>query len=258
MTQPLGFRKSHAVEVLQAWEKAIVVRKQQEIVHLLDEWERQPFASGFLPLSSNASASQHEFFDRFLREVIPFDCLKIGGWRPNENQLSDVVAAFFDHTWGHDHSFAIFDALVDTVWDKISSPAIAFIKSLSGAERYGFSVKREQSGEHSRADIDLCGRNFLVRIEHKVRGGFETYGHGNIPQTERLLDDAKMRAESLQIETSHVCCVLLTPEGHAAMAQDFVALSFDAFAETVANAMKSCSDECATSIRGFLNFYRRL
>lgn len=225
---------------------------------LIAEWERQPFAARFVSLSGDASASQQKFLDQFLREVTPFDCLKIGGWHPNENQLSDVVAALFDQSWRHGHSFTILDALMEAASAKTSSPAVAFIKSLSATERHDFSVKREQAGEHSRADVDLCGRNFLVRIEHKIRGGSETYDHANKAQTERLLGDALERATSLQIQKAHACCILLTPEGYEATARDFVALSFGEFAKTITKALHSRSDEGAASIKGFLNFYRRL
>ena len=97
-----------------------------------------------------------------------------------------------------------------------------------------------------------------MRIEHKIRGGSETYGNRNKPQTDRLMEDALERAKLLQIEKDNVCCVFLTPEGHAATSSKFITLSFSDFADTLARSLQSRLDGCAVSIKGFLNCYRRL
>ncbi len=252
--RPVGTNKQREFSGLIAqWEQETFA-KQREFSRLIAQWERQPFAGAFLPLTLKARLADQAFLDQYVLEVRPFDCFMIGGWRPNENQLSDVIAGLFDQNWGHDHSPAIFDSFLKVARGKSASPAIDYIQSLSRNERHNFSVKREQSGADSRADIDIYGQNFLVRIEHKIRGGSETLVRRK-GQASRLLGNAIDRAKLLQIDKMNVCCVFLTPEGRAASIRDFIPLSFGDFADGIAECIRqalspaSCSRCCARAAR---------
>src|SRR5207302_8418019 len=91
------------------------------------------------------------------------------------------------------------------------------------------SVRRERWGYSSRADIDIFTRGhdaFLVRIEHKIRGGTETFVAGKA-QTPRLWNDAiERRSKELRIDPGNVIGIFLSPGGEPAISRDFGVMSF--------------------------------
>jgi len=201
-----------------------------------------------------------EFLVRFLKELQPFefDCCDIGGWHPNENELSNVIAAIFNPRRQHGFAGASLDALLDLIAAKTSlgsvKETIAYIKALKPEDKYELKVIREGAGEVSRSDIELVGRNFLICIEHKLRGVAETTHENGQAQTVRLLKDVKKKLAS---DTQPVIGILLSPEGKPAVSEQFTAIKFGELATAVASAISNSWKPAAASIRGFMAYYGR-
>ena len=103
-----------------------------------------------------------------------------------------------------------------------------------------------------------------MRIEHKIRGGTETF-IGDKAQTPRLWKDAiEQRSKELGIEPVNVIGIFLSPGGEPAASPDFGALSFAEFADAVRAAIadvlvgaKGIPGAAALSVLGFMSFYGR-
>jgi hypothetical protein len=205
--------------------------------------------------------------DSFIREIEPFDCLLIAGWSPNENQLSDVIAALFDQRWGHPFAISILSNVLDALVanSSLSMVRAAYFKQSLDPETTQIFVRREKQGDLSRADIDIYTRGpdaFLVRIEHKIRGGSETVV-GEKGQTFRLLKDAVGLARELRISADNVIGIFLSPGGDAAESRKFGTLSFEEMSKAVRSAITAAAPKgaelsrAAESILGFMCFYGR-
>lgn len=230
---------------------------------MLDSWAKQPFANGYVTKDSN---DHHALLNSFLHEVEPFDCLIIARWHPSENQLSDVVAALFDSDWGHPFALPILNGVLDALVSKQSltptmRDTVSQIQRSLDISRTRISVRREHVGLTSRADIDVFRRGsegFFVRIEHKLRGGTETFS-ADAHQTTRLWKDAVEEG----LGFPNVLGIFLSPEGRSAQDSNFVKLSFRELAKAVNTAVTGvCTDTkllppAAVSILGFMSFYGR-
>jgi hypothetical protein len=136
---------------------------------ILDNWKRQPFAKSFSALSDNADAHRG-LLQTFIRQIEPFDCLQIAGWEPDENQLSDVIAALFSPNWGHPFHVRILRHVLEALVASGSLSAVKYakIENTLDPNRTQLFVRRERRGDSSRADLDVYTRGpdaFLVRIE---------------------------------------------------------------------------------------------
>jgi hypothetical protein len=224
---------------------------------LLTSWS----AAQYKIYQEQGSIHQH-FLVRFLEKIQPleFDCCDIGGWRPGENELSNVIAAIFDPRWQHGFNVACFDALLALIATKPSlesaQKTIASIKALIPEDKSKLRVIREGAGDTSRSDIELIGRDFLICIEHKSRGGLET-DVGGLPQTVRLLKDARRKAKAQRITSDRVIGVLLSPEGKPAESDEFIAIQYGELATAITSAICTSSGGAAASIRGFMAYYGR-
>jgi hypothetical protein len=127
-------------------------------------------------------------------------------------------------------------------------------------------VGRERWGTASRADIDVYRRGpegFLICIEHKIRGGEETFIEERF-QTDRLWDDADGRATSLGIDTKNIIAIFLSPDGKDAHNKHFVPLKFVEFSSAVTAAVtETCaknklSSTAGASILGLMSFYGKV
>jgi hypothetical protein len=243
---------------------------------VLDCWRGQSFATSTKSLMEN-TADHEALLRSFVFKVEPFDCFLIANWRPNENQLSDVILALFDRNWGHPFALPILQGILGTLLSKRLSAEtrdlVMHIRSSLDRDRPQILVRRERWGSSSRADIDICSRGangFLLCIEHKVRGGKETFIDDKF-QTERLWEDAvgvDGRAAHLEIDSKRVIAIFLTPDLEPARCNQFVSLSFGEFADAATTAVTAylavtdrpsdAATSAATSILGFMNFYRRI
>jgi hypothetical protein len=235
---------------------------------LLDRWEQSPVGKSFKALTEDAGAHQ-DFLKRFIDEVEPFDCLLIAGWQPSENELSNVIAALFSQSWGHRFGATILKSILAVIASKCSLSAVKgeVIKDIQRCcnSRTQLFVRREHWGGSSRADVDIYTpgpEGFLVRIEHKIRGGSETYQDRKY-QTFRLWNDANTQADDLLINRDRVIGIFLTPSGEPARSGEFVNISYGVFADAVRAAVtKQMAVEngisaAAASILGFIGFYGR-
>ena len=148
------------------------------------------------------------FLGRFLHDIQPFDWVTIARLRPNENQLSDVIAAMFDQRWRHPFAAGIFLRLLRELSARDSKVACVYSKIVGSIADDPLQIfaSRECFGPSSRADIDIhtlgvC--EVMMRIEHKARGGAETYIMGKA-QTDRLWADALRRANKFHISDDNV------------------------------------------------------
>jgi hypothetical protein len=240
---------------------------------VLGSWADQSFSRSFRSLLEN-QADHEALLYSFISKIEPFDCLLIAGWQPVENQLSDVIAALFNAKWGHPFSQGILHFILGALLRNealLMETRDLIIHIQHSLEKYRMQtfVRRERRDSASRADIDVYApgpEGFLLRIEHKTRGGRETVVNG-IYQTQRLWRDAVCeggRAARLGIDQNRVIGVFLTPDGEPAKSSHFLALSFDEFADAVIDAVTVGSaggaerpSSAAASILGFMSFYRR-
>jgi hypothetical protein len=214
----------------------------------LNEWP-QPFASRYLHLLDDRT-DHHELLAEAIRDRGLFDCFSIAKWRPNENRLSDVIAALFDPGWGHEYWLPILKSVLAKLHEKAPGQPIASVRESLDGMQARVRVRREVRGSMSRADIDIYGPDFVVRIEHKLRGGSETIVSGE-PQTNRLARDAG----DSNLKT---ILVYLSPEGGRSEKRDFIPLSFRELAEAVAKALGLVKlTPIQASIVGFIDFYGR-
>lgn len=236
---------------------------------VFDNWTQQSFANTFMSLIEYDSTLRN-LFDSFIREIQPFDCLQIGGVQLTENQQSDVIAALFDQNWGHSFARPILKYVLAALSRKgsLSKAICDLIKDLNESlvlDQRMIFVRRENRGASSRSDIDVYAPGpdgFLMRIEHKIRGGWETVISGK-HQTQRLLEDAIDRAMKLGIDRRKVIAIFLTPDGASAANPEFALLSFREFSDAVRAAIIDTSDTsqisaAAASILGFMTFYGRM
>ena len=178
---------------------------------LLNLWTGQ-FLDAF-QASLQPKWSHRVFLKKFLREIQPFDWVSIAGWQPDENRLSDVIAALFDTRWGHSFGTGILLRVINTLASR-NPNLVSIYQDLQwtiGEELPRINVRRERRGSSSRADIDVHTRGvraIFVRIEHKLRGGVETYVRGK-KQTDRLWTDAVERAHQLNIKSENVVGIFL-------------------------------------------------
>src|SRR5580704_3110751 len=233
-TRAFGIRKSR--KLIAEWDNVFA---HGNSVAVLDAWTLQPFAKSFESLAEDSTAHR-SLLQLFTYDVEPFDCLQIGGLQPNENQLSDVIAALFDQNWGHPFALPILKRILDALLRKGShsratSDSILRLQDSLVPDHTSILVKRERRGDASRADIDVYapGSNgFLVCIEHKIRYGAETFIAGEY-QTHRLFRDAVTRAAQLHSARENVIAVFLTPGGEKATNADFAVLTCRVFADAI-------------------------
>ncbi|HEX4409965.1 MAG TPA: PD-(D/E)XK nuclease family protein [Xanthobacteraceae bacterium] len=216
------------------------------------------------------SADSERLLTSFISQIDPFDCFSIAGWQPNENQMSNVIAAIFNDNWGHNYGQNVLKEVLSVLHNnasltKTQSSTVKRIVRFLSRGRRRFSIKREQRGDLSRADIDIFSPegNFLVRIEHKIRFGTETYIKGS-RQTDRLTVDARSLVDELQISPDNIIFILLSPEGKPAANREFGSISYAQFAEAIKRTVirkihsKRQVDSSAMTILGFAQFYGRL
>jgi hypothetical protein len=194
-------------------------------------------------------------------ELGGFDCFEIGGWRPTENQLSDIIAAILDPRRGHGFGFEILQALFNRLLTYPFSPVqqlrVRNVANAIQAAGGDITVKRERIGMSSRADIEVWGRNFLIIIEHKVARGKETFGNVT-HQTFRLEHDFTEKAAKFGIQATHLILIFLTPEGMRPQNPEFIPVSFEFLSKAIAEVVEREGTLAARSILGFSAFYRRL
>jgi hypothetical protein len=228
---------------------------------ILSDWQRQPFSGNYSRTTVEQMEVHANLLQSFMAKMEPFDCFQVARWRPGENQLSDVIAALFDEGWGHGFSKGILRQLLThfAVASKRQAHqrAVAQIQACLDAHEGRLFVRREQRGDSSRADIDIYRGDFLVRIEHKIRGGRETEV-GGIAQSKRLWEDSRKRAASIGIPEANVLAIMLSPESRKAKDESFLAMSFRDFAAAVTTSLKGNDSAPAVSILGFVNFYGRV
>jgi hypothetical protein len=258
-------KRAGARKLLQNWHDTKGLTSAQR---LLGSWQQQPFAAPYEKIQRDNS-EHHHFLAEAVRECELFDCLLIGGWRPNENELSDVVAALLSPTWGHGFWRHALKNLLVAIHEKLPKRKSTRIRNVAEqiSKRIdadsGIVVGREHWGENSRADIDVYGSGFFLRIEHKTRYGAETPHSSGVAQTERLFKDAAAYAALLGIAPENVLAVLLSPNGQQASSSDFCAISYREFATSIRKAITDSIEgidrlpRAAESILGFLNFYGR-
>ena len=255
------FTIRNANGILAEWSKEFAYANAAAV---LDDWQSQSFAKSFKSRMEENSDTYHDLLQSFIRVIEPFDCLLIAGWEPHENELSDVVAALFNPNWGHPFAVEILKHVLGALVSNGSLSAAKYesIQKSIGPERTQLFVRREHWGDSSRADIDVytSGRDaFLVRIEHKIRGGAETFIRGQA-QTSRLWKDAA----KVGIEPGNVIGIFLSPGGEPAASRDFRVLSFAEFADAVCSALTDSlgganhTSKAAESILGFMSYYRRM
>jgi hypothetical protein len=260
-----SFGPNGATRLFAEWDDIFGYRTATNV---LEKW-KQEFLDEEMYLIRECSTSNEAILRSFVHEVMPFDCLAIGGWKPNENRLSDVVASLFSTNWNHPFAVPIlrcvFNALISDAADLSPGRRNSIERLRSSFDRSPLQifVWRERPGALSRADIEIfvSGKEpMLITIEHKVRDGEETLIDG-VQQTIRLWDDAVARAEQLGVPADRVIGIFLTPGGDLPTNDKFVPMSFQAFAEAVCAGVKGHPDkhisEAAMSILGFMNFYRR-
>jgi hypothetical protein len=209
----------------------------------------------------NITTVYNQLLSLHASQIGGFDCFGIGGWRPNENQLSDIVAALFDPKRGHGLGLRILQVfLIHLLNYPLSSAQRIRVRNVAHSIQVTGSdvtVKRERIGLSSRADIEVWGNDFLLIVEHKVARGKETFGHAT-HQTFRLEHDFATKAAQFGIEASHIVMIFLTPEGMLPHNPEFIPVSFELLSKAIAEVVEQEHTPVARSILGFCEFYRRL
>src|SRR5436190_21018174 len=68
---------------------------------LLELW-RTELAPEILPtLGGDWLDRSNGLLDEYRNQIEPFDCFRLGGWKPSEIELSDVIAALLDPAQHH-------------------------------------------------------------------------------------------------------------------------------------------------------------
>lgn len=181
-----------------------------------------------------------------------FDIFRTVGFYADENHLSDAIAALLNPQGHHQLDLLPLVKLLETIKVKAPQSNAEQILTVLPENRPYIFVHRERPEERTRPDITIIGRDFIIFIENKVRGGMETV-RWNTFQTIRqweVLEDKYEHLYPLRL------AVFLSPEGKSAAAKNFVALSVSEMAIALRKAVievKNCPYQ--SSIEAFLDFY---
>jgi len=146
------------------------------------------FLEGFTQTLSKAIEDDR----KIAKNLNVFDVI---GFQRDEIRHSMVLAWLLDRWGTHSQGTLFFEGFLKTC----SLPEW-FVKR-------DYSVSRELSGEESRVDIEILGKEFLIQIENKV-GSVE-----GEDQTAREFRDIVKRAKTLKIPPQNTYQVFLTPSG---------------------------------------------
>jgi len=184
-----------------------------------------------------------------------FDIFRTAGFIATEKGLSDAVASLIDPKRAHRLGIWPLKILLK----KLRNRAPARVGAISRALRKpvgDIQVLRERHEEKTTPDIEIVSRKFLIFIEHKLRGGGETYLNGQ-PQTSRQWNALEQKCTRDEIPIERCLAIFLTPEGKQPAHSEFVSLSVDELASAFLEAMKM-TRKCPSkhSIKAFLHYYR--
>lgn len=181
-----------------------------------------------------------------------FDIFRKAGFQADENMLSDAIAALLDPRESHYLGIWPLQKLLDKIETKAPASAAGVIKTRLEQNQPYIRVFREKREEKTIPDLEICGNDFLIFIENKIRGGQETY-RGNQWQTDRQWAILQRKSE---IHGTSILAIFLTPEGKPARNPNFVSLSVNEIITSLREAVVA-AQYCpyAHSIQTFLDFY---
>lgn len=149
------------------------------------DWRRIPGLRDHADLLSLAESS----------EVLNFDPFRKLGWRLLEHQARDVLRDLLDPDVPHGLHSRAAEALLDAA---IARPHLSPVLRRRArrvrdlVSRVPYRVEIEYRVPHGRIDIALLSPAFLVFIELKRSGGWETVAHGRTQLSRHLADLADL------------------------------------------------------------------
>ena len=194
-----------------------------------------------------------------------FDLLRIGGFRPDENALSDMLAALRDPQRIHGLGAApLRQMLLALARQRGSDPEwcerLGWLVTRAEEERPRISVIRELPVRDTIPDIAILAPSFTIFLENKVRGGKETNHWSGLAQTVRQWHALLRRADRLAFDPGRdVLGVLLTPEGYIAKCPSTVHLSTAELAAALRKAgAEAGAGASQAELATFLTYYEWL
>lgn len=251
-------RAGQAVASFAAWRAADLA----EASRLLATWR---------PLYEQHAAAQAPDLDAAERVLAAlrksglgrFDLLRIARFLPDEDTLSDILAAVLNPRQGHGLGTRPLQALLLAVRGRrrlAKRHAIRIDRLLRLVEEDAgqITVIRERNEQATRPDIAVFGPSFALFIENKRRGGRETPHPSGLGQTERQQQALERRAQRLGLAPeTDVLGVLLSPEGHRASSAEFVPLTCVELAGSLRRVLPEGApeDHVLAAVSAFLTFY---
>jgi hypothetical protein len=176
----------------------------------------------------------------------------IGGFQPSENDLSRVLASLLNPNAPHRLGFKPLQLFLQKLNDMHHTfPIIKPTKP----EIQQIHVRIDKKVEDTRPDIEICGPNFLIFIENKIRGGTETLNEKGF-QTTRQFDALKKKCQDLAIKMENAAIVFLTPEGKLGHQSGVFDLSVNELVEAF-RPLSKADNRYDKMIAPFFEFYQQ-
>ena len=220
-------------------------RKKQlyEALHLFDISRYKYRKEYRLQLAKNLiSAPNTAPFLASISKIDLFATMKI---KPNENQISDVIASLLNpktSIWGQE----ILLKLIDKYGHNKQ-----LHKLLKDTPRKNFYVRREWSGEYSRIDIRILTKNrcpeknIIIDFEMKIGSGEETISNG-IFQTQREWNDLEKIANLKKIPKTNVIAFFVSPFGTTPRSNKFISIRYSSLNNLIKKTMLNCNSSSSS------------
>lgn len=183
-----------------------------------------------------------------------FDIFRAAGFVATENGLSDAVASLVNPKGAHCLGIWPLRMLLGKLRHRAPARVRAISRRLNRSTG-DIQVLRELHEETTIPDIEVVSGEFLIFIEHKLRGGEETYVNDE-PQTIRQWKALENKCKRHGIPIERCLAIFLTPEGKQPAANEFVSLSVEELVSAFLDALKMAQKcPCKHSIEAFLDYY---
>jgi hypothetical protein len=193
-------------------------------------------------LVSSADAAIEAMRKASLTSFNPF---LTSGFKPDEDEFSDVLAELFNPHLEHGFGYSMIEALLNIVADKASEPDlrtnVTNIKTaLQRSDPASIRIRRNYWHKDGKPDIVILGTDpsaeFIVLIENKKPYGKETVTHKGVQTTNYSKIMSELSAK-MKVEDSRTLAIFLTPTGSKATDRSFVALSTSELSNSMLRAL---------------------
>jgi hypothetical protein len=233
----------------------LAVLTRESILENFDTWKRKDEVH-----RSEAINAANAFLEDFRNSGIDtFDPLRIAGFFPDENRLSNAFAAVLEldkeqiDGLGRKSLIELLGVLIERDPKKIGP-----IRDLLRDEKVQYKVHREYYQGITRPDIAILSAEFAIIVENKIRGGSETFIRDEF-QTDRQWQKLQEYGLANKIPEEHLLGLLLSPEGVSPSSSAFIRVSKTDLTSAMFRAVgEPTESEALSGLRALLHYYDRV